>query len=945
MGTAAEIAALVLALSLLCYALVLLRKARRQQGLAARAEQLQVINEIGQDIAATLDVSSIMDHVVRILRDRLGHYDANILLLDPQGTELTWQAGTRIDPALAPAGSLRCSLGTGIIGQAAKLGQPLYASDVLQDPDYVAVPQLPDTRSELAVPIQIGDRLLGVLDVQSTQLDAYTQDDIAVLQALTSQLAISLENARLLEQTQQRVSELTALRQITLQLISTTSLPTVLETIAASALHLIGASDVDIYLYDREKDEFTFGTMLWDTGQRQPAAAAPREDRLIARVAREGQPIVIGDTAQDPLLGDAAALGRGAIASFPLLRGDNPLGVFTIAFRKPHAFTEDELRVLGLLADQAALGLERAQLFEELNRRIHHLSTIMRISSIVTSILNLDEILQSVLHAVGEALHVQAGGIILVEGNLLVCRLGIGEAIACPAVLPDAPASLIAQVIERKKPARIAHAEAEPRGEPDIISTCPERSLLCAPMLVKGAAIGCIKLVNRRDGQPFSQDDEELLTSVTSATSAAIENARLYQASERRLAETSLLCDLTQHTTSTLALEQVLNSIVERLRTVISCRAITIFLLDATGEELTIAAASGLKAEFRERTRIKVGEGVSGVVFKEVRPMYVRDVPREAPNLGSDPAIRSLLVVPLIAKSKVIGTLSVDSTQVDAFSEDHERLLTIVAAQAASSIENAQLYEAERQRAEELERAYRELKELDRMKSQFVQNISHELRTPLTFIKGYADLLAEEAMGKLSEQQKRSVDIIAQKTDAITRLVNDIITLQEIETMPIHKDVASLGDILGMVVDTARATASSRGLELRTQVPSTRMWIMADDDRLIQVFDNLLGNAIKFTASGGAITVSAQDDGDYWRVSVQDTGIGIPTDKLDKIFERFYQVDGSTTRRFGGTGLGLAIAKEIVLNHDGKIWAESSVGQGSTFHVALPKCADPDDAA
>ena len=123
------------------------------------------------------------------------------------------------------------------------------------------------------------------------------------------------------------------------------------------------------------------------------------------------------------------------------------------------------------------------------------------------------------------------------------------------------------------------------------------------------------------------------------------------------------------------------------------------------------------------------------------------------------------------------------------------------------------------------------------------------------------------------------------------------------------------------------------------------MWIMADDDRLIQVFDNLLGNAIKFTASGGAITVSAQDDGDYWRVSVQDTGIGIPTDKLDKIFERFYQVDGSTTRRFGGTGLGLAIAKEIVLNHDGKIWAESSVGQGSTFHVALPKCADPDDAA
>ena len=583
------------------------------QQASRRAEQLQVINEIGQDIAAILDVGRIMSHVVRGLRDRLHHYDANILLLDSQGSELVWQAGTRIDAAQAQPDSLRCPLGRGIIGRAAERRQPLYVSDVHQDPGYWAMPEIPDTRSEVAVPIQIGDRLLGILDVQSTQVDAYTQDDVFALESLTNQLAISLENAR------------------------------------------------------------------------------------------------------------------------------------------------------------------------------------------------------------------------------------------------------------------------------------------------------------------------------------------LYQETERRLAETSLLCNLTQHTTSTLALEQVLNSIVEQLRTVISCRAITIFLLDKTGEDLTIAAASGVKPEFRERTRIKVGEGVSGVVFQQERPMYVRDVPREAPDLGSDPTIHSLLVVPLIAKSKVIGTLSVDSTQIDAFPPEHERLLTIVAAQAASSIENAQLYEAERQRAEELERAYQDLKELDRMKSQFVQNISHELRTPLTFVKGYADLLAEEAMGKLSEQQKRSVDIIAQKTDAITRLVNDIITLQEIETMPTQKDLVSLGDVLGMVVDTARATASSRGLELRKRALPARMWIMADDDRLIQVFDNLLGNALKFTQSGGAIEVSAQDDGDCWRVSVRDTGIGIPSDKLEKVFERFYQVDGSTTRRFGGTGLGLAIAKEIVLNHGGRIWAESALGQGSTFHVALPKCPGPDD--
>ncbi len=757
-----------------------LRKERR------RAEQLGIVNEIGRHIAAILNVDQLLQRIAHLIKDAFKQYDVNILLLDAKTGELTWQAGTRFgDSSAIPTPFLRLPPGAGITGWVVQHGQPLLVNDVLQEPRYLSVPELPDTRSELAVPITRGGHILGVLDVQDAHPGAYDEDDISILETLASQIVVALDNARLFEQTQQRVSELMALRQVSLRLISTVDLSEVLETIAESALRLIGASDVHIYLYDDQTKTFTFGTALWDTGSRQPAVSAPWTNGLTALVASEARPIVINDTTHHSLFqGPEVQNWRlpgikrpQAIAGFPLIQGNRVLGVFNVAFLNPHTFTEDELRTLNLLADHAALGIQRARLFEELNHRLNQLSTLYHMA---------------------------------------------------------------------------------------------------------------------------------------------------------------------QQTTSSLALDQVLEAIVAQLRTVISCRAICIFLPDKSMQELRIAAATGLKPEFRERTRPKIGEGVSGLVFQQVRPIYVKNIPEEAPDLHTDPSIRSLLVVPLIAKSKVIGTLSVDSTAVDAFTPGDERLLTIVAAQAASAIENAQLFEAEKERAEELKRAYEELKELDRLKSQFVQNVSHELRTPLTFIKGYIDLLTEEALGSLNQRQKQSLDIVVRKTDAITRLVNDIITLQEIEALPMIKSLIPLKEMLTMVAATAQAAAMNAHIELRVEIPEQEMWILADTDRLTQVFDNLIGNAIKFSPDGGSITISAQDGGDCWLVAVRDTGIGIPADRLEKIFERFYQVDGSTTRRFGGTGLGLAIAREIVTAHNGKIWAESILGKGSTFFVSLPKCSAPE---
>jgi signal transduction histidine kinase len=291
----------------------------------------------------------------------------------------------------------------------------------------------------------------------------------------------------------------------------------------------------------------------------------------------------------------------------------------------------------------------------------------------------------------------------------------------------------------------------------------------------------------------------------------------------------------------------------------------------------------------------------------------------------------------MVIHERVIGALAIDREVPNAFTPDDERVLTIAAAQASVALENARLYEDLQERARRLEQAYTELKEVDRLKDELVQNVSHELRTPLTFIKGYVELLLAGEMGDLTAGQRESLSIVADKTDLVSRLVADIMLLQQIEHESLRWSDIDLGQAARRALQSQEVTAAQAGLTLRAIVPPDLPLVRADRDRLNQVFDNLIGNAIKFSPNGGEITVQLLDTGEMVQVTVSDTGIGIPPDQLERIFERFYQVDGSVTRKYGGAGLGLTIVKRIVEAHGGRIWADSEPGHGSTFTFTLPK--------
>jgi hypothetical protein len=267
-------------------------------------------------------------------------------------------------------------------------------------------------------------------------------------------------------------------------------------------------------------------------------------------------------------------------------------------------------------------------------------------------------------------------------------------------------------------------------------------------------------------------------------------------------------------------------------------------------------------------------------------------------------------------------------------------VLSLLADQAAIALANAYLYTEVQERAAELAEALAQREELARLKNEFIQNVSHELRTPLAIARGYTELLDTEEFGALNDAQRDAVKILRRRIIMLIKLVDDLVTILEAEALDVKLEEINLTEMVERVVKDFARLALEKNVRLgyRIQWPkdSSPPVVRGTSQHINRLLDNLLGNAIKFTSPGGAVSVLLHRAGSLAALVVADEGIGIPAEKLDRIFERFYQVDGSTKRRFGGTGLGLALVKEIAESHHGHVSVQSEEGKGSTFTVVLP---------
>jgi signal transduction histidine kinase len=276
----------------------------------------------------------------------------------------------------------------------------------------------------------------------------------------------------------------------------------------------------------------------------------------------------------------------------------------------------------------------------------------------------------------------------------------------------------------------------------------------------------------------------------------------------------------------------------------------------------------------------------------------------------------------------------VQSNNPQGFSTEDANIYITLAAQVAVALQNARLYV-------EQSATVTQLRELDRLKSSFLANMSHELRTPLNSILGFTDVMLEGLDGDLTDYMDNDLRLIQKNGQHLLHLINDVLDMAKIESgrMNLHPEMFKLHNVLDEVTSITSTLASEKNLSLFIDDSSDQeIEIYADNTRLRQVMINLVNNSIKFTEQGKIILSARPMEGARVLISVKDSGIGIPPDKLEAIFQEFTQVDTSTTRKAGGTGLGLPISRRLVEMHGGRLWAESAgiEGEGSIFHVELP---------
>jgi len=292
--------------------------------------------------------------------------------------------------------------------------------------------------------------------------------------------------------------------------------------------------------------------------------------------------------------------------------------------------------------------------------------------------------------------------------------------------------------------------------------------------------------------------------------------------------------------------------------------------------------------------------------------------------------LRFVAHVPLSARGRTIGLLSAYFHDQRELTDTQARALRTIARLVSVANENADLVGELRVNNLQLERA-------NRLKSEFLASVSHELRTPMNAIIGYTKLMLDGLDGEMTAQQQTDLFRVAQAADNLLGLINGLLDLAKIEAgkMELNIEEVSISDVTQEALELVRPHADEKGLQVRSAIPQGLATVWADRARVRQVLANMLANAVKFTERG-AVSVTATAAEGWVTVSVADTGVGISPEAQAYVFDEFRQADSSTTRRYGGTGLGLAISKRLVTLHGGRIWVDSEVGRGSTFHFTLP---------
>jgi len=488
------------------------------------------------------------------------------------------------------------------------------------------------------------------------------------------------------------------------------------------------------------------------------------------------------------------------------------------------------------------------------------------------------------------------------------------------------------------------HAEAALGFMYDSVQVTPLRGAsppqdidFTQPLTVHGETIGQLVVAGWKNVPP---EAIALASAVAEQVSVHIENLRLFEQNEKRARELGTVAAVSTTASTVLDPDKLLQAVVDLTKKSFDLYHTHIYLVDTDKDSLVLTAGAGdvgrkMVAEEHSIPRDRVHSLVARAA-RERQAVIANDVHSEPDFLPNPllPDTCSEMALPLIVGDKVLGVFDLQANITDRFTKEDVRIETTLAAQVAVALQNARLYT-------EQTAIVIQLRELDRLKSSFLANMSHELRTPMNSILGFTDVMLEGIDGPLTENMGADLGLIQKNGQHLLHLINDVLDMAKIEAgmMNLNPVRFKIQDTLEEVVSIISTLASEKGLSLFVEANSDpEVEVFADSTRIRQVMINIVNNAIKFTEKGKIAICVAQQEDEKVLISVRDTGIGIPPDKLETIFKEFTQVDTSSTRKSGGTGLGLPISRRLIEMHGGRMWAESTgvPGEGSILYVELP---------
>ena len=699
-----------------------------------------MLRDISQAILASLDLNEVLQRIMHHLKRMLRFYTCSVLLYDTHGRPdlvvgIGYQDERRtIQDAGQKLGDSR------ILARICQEFTTVMIPDVRQDPDWIWVAGAEHVRTFLGVPIISRQKLSGVLMIDRTEVEPFSDEDIHLVQSLAEQMAIAIENARLYKAAEKRAAELESIRQASLSLTASLELSQVFEAILKSALNLLGeASNSHIFLYYPEEDRLKFGAAWFRNQPQATPFTAPRPNGLTYTVARTGKLILAPDMRQHPLFANTPPDWGGAIIGLPLHIGERVVGVMNIAYPAPHCFTPDEIHVVELLADQAAIAIENARLFEQAAAERRHLSLLYDISRELVSSLDTEEILQRAITLVCQALGGRVGQayLYLEEDDCLALRAIYGR-----------PQSLLT---ETKGGIRIplgtglagwVGRHGQPAYLPDVHKD--ERwfyygsldegisSAISAPFFrgegAEARLLGVLSVFHSQT-HAFSTDHLPLLQAICREVGLAYSNARRYQEAQRRLAEITLIQNLTQAFNQRLDLHVLIEEIVQQIHQKLGYDQVEFFLVE--GDQLVLSAWRGSKPM---QNCQQLSQGVVGRVARSGQAALVTDVSQDPDYLPcvspEQEQIVAELCVPILQGPAVAGLINVESYHPDQLDRQDLELLQMLSAQTAVAFENARLYERARLHAEELEqivaRRTAELSELYMLSQEIGYQLSPE---------------------------------------------------------------------------------------------------------------------------------------------------------------------------------------------------------------------------